>query len=163
MFCCLFSSRRRHTRCALVTGVQTCALPISAQEGAHLQVLRDRHLAEHVVDLRHIADAAAHDAVGSPAGDVAAVEADRAAAQAEQSEDRLQRRRLAGPVGPDDADDLAPSHGEVDAVQDVGAAIAAHHHPGAEEGLAANAPPYPRTAPGTWGSAHTGSQSPRTT
>src|SRR3546814_7300704 len=25
---CCFSSRRRHTRCALVTGVQTCALPI---------------------------------------------------------------------------------------------------------------------------------------
>src|SRR3546814_18005127 len=27
-----FSSRRRHTRCALVTGVQTCALPISSVE-----------------------------------------------------------------------------------------------------------------------------------
>src|SRR3546814_8370160 len=27
--CFLFSSRRRHTRCALVTGVQTCVLPIS--------------------------------------------------------------------------------------------------------------------------------------
>src|SRR3546814_1558287 len=27
----LFSSRRRHTSCALVTGVQTCALPISSQ------------------------------------------------------------------------------------------------------------------------------------
>src|SRR3546814_1652365 len=26
-----FSSRRRHTRCALVTGVQTCALPISKE------------------------------------------------------------------------------------------------------------------------------------
>src|SRR3546814_6940898 len=26
--CFFFSSRRRHTRCALVTGVQTCALPI---------------------------------------------------------------------------------------------------------------------------------------
>src|SRR3546814_1229260 len=26
------SSRRRHTRCALVTGVQTCALPISGPE-----------------------------------------------------------------------------------------------------------------------------------
>src|SRR3546814_1348045 len=26
-----FSSRRRHTRCALVTGVQTCALPIFAE------------------------------------------------------------------------------------------------------------------------------------
>src|SRR3546814_6556362 len=27
--CWFFASRRRHTRCALVTGVQTCALPIS--------------------------------------------------------------------------------------------------------------------------------------
>src|SRR3546814_6884505 len=34
LFCFLFffSSRRRHTRCALVTGVQTCALPIFATE-----------------------------------------------------------------------------------------------------------------------------------
>src|SRR3546814_10926058 len=30
-----FSSRRRHTRCALVTGVQTCALPILA----HVDIL----------------------------------------------------------------------------------------------------------------------------
>src|SRR3546814_6248651 len=30
MFLFFFSSRRRHTSCALVTGVQTCALPISA-------------------------------------------------------------------------------------------------------------------------------------
>src|SRR3546814_16613726 len=29
MLAFFFSSRRRHTRCALVTGVQTCALPIS--------------------------------------------------------------------------------------------------------------------------------------
>src|SRR3546814_5839252 len=29
LFIFFFSSRRRHTRCALVTGVQTCALPIS--------------------------------------------------------------------------------------------------------------------------------------
>src|SRR3546814_15486799 len=28
-----FSSRRRHTRCALVTGVQTCALPILCLSG----------------------------------------------------------------------------------------------------------------------------------
>src|SRR3546814_20486931 len=28
MCVCIFSSKRRHTRCALVTGVQTCALPI---------------------------------------------------------------------------------------------------------------------------------------
>src|SRR3546814_5987495 len=31
---CFFSSRRRHTSCALVTGVQTCALPISAAQFA---------------------------------------------------------------------------------------------------------------------------------
>src|SRR3546814_3662684 len=30
----IFSSRRRHTRCALVTGVQTCALPISRPAGS---------------------------------------------------------------------------------------------------------------------------------
>src|SRR3546814_5866201 len=30
--CFFFSSRRRHTRCALLTGVQTCALPISSVE-----------------------------------------------------------------------------------------------------------------------------------
>src|SRR3546814_2244571 len=31
--CFFFSSRRRHTRCALVTGVQTCALPICRDGG----------------------------------------------------------------------------------------------------------------------------------
>src|SRR3546814_5606959 len=32
-----FSSRRRHTRCALVTGVQTCALPIFKHYGTQKQ------------------------------------------------------------------------------------------------------------------------------
>src|SRR3546814_8250893 len=34
-----FSSRRRHTICALVTGVQTCALPIS--EVGHHEIVWD--------------------------------------------------------------------------------------------------------------------------
>src|SRR3546814_2170432 len=34
--CFFFSSRRRHTRCALVTGVQTCALPIFGELGIDL-------------------------------------------------------------------------------------------------------------------------------
>src|SRR3546814_11320583 len=40
-FCCLFffSSRRRHTRCALVTGVQTCALPIYADLAGPIKAL----------------------------------------------------------------------------------------------------------------------------
>src|SRR3546814_20754577 len=32
LFCFFFSSSRRHTRCALVTGVQTCSLPISVTQ-----------------------------------------------------------------------------------------------------------------------------------
>src|SRR3546814_5699998 len=35
-----FSSRRRHTRCALVTGVQTCALPISLSQNGALEPKR---------------------------------------------------------------------------------------------------------------------------
>src|SRR3546814_14801731 len=35
-----FASRRRHTRCALVTGVQTCALPISARRACRNQEKR---------------------------------------------------------------------------------------------------------------------------
>src|SRR3546814_4967087 len=34
-----FSSRRRHTRCALVTGVQTCALPIFRLDTKDFQFL----------------------------------------------------------------------------------------------------------------------------
>src|SRR3546814_14396066 len=41
-----FSSRRRHTRCALVTGVQTCALPIS-------DILED-HVADPRARLAHL-------------------------------------------------------------------------------------------------------------
>src|SRR3546814_2498096 len=39
-----FSSRRRHTRCALVTGVQTCALPI-----LEIDTSSGRFAARHVI------------------------------------------------------------------------------------------------------------------
>src|SRR3546814_20032337 len=44
-FCFFFSSRRRHTRCALVTGVQTCALPILFKK---LTVLENLLVAQHM-------------------------------------------------------------------------------------------------------------------
>src|SRR3546814_7743958 len=49
-----FSSRRRHTRCALVTGVQTCALPIlldiaSQIEGENARFLLADALAPTIV------------------------------------------------------------------------------------------------------------------
>src|SRR3546814_12953427 len=56
MFFVLFSSRRRHTRCALVTGVQTCALPIffavldSVEEGDAGKVALSRARGELVFD-----------------------------------------------------------------------------------------------------------------
>src|SRR3546814_8330553 len=66
VFLCFFffSSRRRHMRCALVTGVQTCALPIYmhgggdvAVEGLHLgkgmRVVKRRQLGCREA-LRHI-------------------------------------------------------------------------------------------------------------
>src|SRR3546814_390163 len=46
-----FSSRRRHTRCALVTGVQTCALPIS-RSGGPAQVEPESEQEKHQ-DHRH--------------------------------------------------------------------------------------------------------------
>src|SRR3546814_13764466 len=47
-----FSSRRRHTRCALVTGVQTCALPILvAKDGSRLYAAAwpDREVVEFIL------------------------------------------------------------------------------------------------------------------
>src|SRR3546814_8581619 len=69
-----FSSRRRHTRCALVTGVQTCALPIScfpisfhpSKEAAmaHVLIVEARfysHLNDMLLDgVRSALDAAGH-------------------------------------------------------------------------------------------------------
>src|SRR3546814_8900842 len=52
-----FSSRRRHTRCALVTGVQTCALPICPSVAA-LRSFQDHRCA--------LADAHAHGDQGEP-------------------------------------------------------------------------------------------------
>src|SRR3546814_8860451 len=43
-----FSSRRRHTRCALVTGVQTCALPICLD-----RVARQQPVAPVLMPIRH--------------------------------------------------------------------------------------------------------------
>src|SRR3546814_3016660 len=43
-----FSSRRRHTRCALVTGVQTCALPIYLHVASGTETCLDAGTKVHV-------------------------------------------------------------------------------------------------------------------
>src|SRR3546814_952528 len=61
-----FSSRRRHTRCALVTGVQTCALPIFVLS-PHPSAARCTQEASRIV-------AAAAERAGAPKGLIACVE-----------------------------------------------------------------------------------------
>src|SRR3546814_14888248 len=51
MYYFVFSSRRRQTRCALVTGVQTCALPISRQSLRHAPERAQSPLAMRVAEL----------------------------------------------------------------------------------------------------------------
>src|SRR3546814_3739239 len=46
---CCFSSRRLQTRCALVTGVQTCALPIYEEEGRSVRLLRVGEQVRHAL------------------------------------------------------------------------------------------------------------------
>src|SRR3546814_7457388 len=47
--CCVLSSGRRHTSCALVTGVQTCALPISLREiGGQMMLLAGKLCREEI-------------------------------------------------------------------------------------------------------------------
>src|SRR3546814_7973707 len=46
-----FSSRRRHTSCALVTGVQTCALPISVRDNLAPMIRRAFRLSVVLVPL----------------------------------------------------------------------------------------------------------------
>src|SRR3546814_17276199 len=63
-FCFFFSSRRRHTSCALVTGVQTCALPIlklrPAEPGRAPSVCQEFFVHACSVCVRHGCGACGH-------------------------------------------------------------------------------------------------------
>src|SRR3546814_12291887 len=65
----VFSSRRRHTSCALVTGVQTCALPISSPDVDDFFV--DFHRCPRPVAITGIRDEVdASNVAGSDPGDI---------------------------------------------------------------------------------------------
>src|SRR3546814_10289497 len=87
--CFFFSSRRRHTRCALVTGVQTCALPIyrarrQAPSGAVMSVPEREEKAELATE-----PGAAERAVAPPSPDGFRLEGEMPSVM------RLSRRTLA--------------------------------------------------------------------
>src|SRR3546814_1389252 len=54
MFYVFFSSRRRHTRCALVTGVQTCALPILLSSVFNSRSIRSVYATADTPDPEHL-------------------------------------------------------------------------------------------------------------
>src|SRR3546814_768113 len=77
-----FSSRRRHTRCALVTGVQTCALPI--YPAITYTLIADDKFPILVCDRRQIAQALTNLVKNA----TEAVEARREADNRDRSEER---------------------------------------------------------------------------
>src|SRR3546814_10677140 len=91
LFVFFFSSRRRHTRCALVTGVQTCALPILLfRDAAAIENLRkvDVLIVDKTGTLTEGRPAFEH---AIPAGDTEADEVLRLAASLDQ---RSEERRV---------------------------------------------------------------------
>src|SRR3546814_7759978 len=64
MFIFFFSSRRRHTRCALVTGVQTCALPIFGEQARAVVLVLVLRLRQRDVPVEAIAEHRSTEAPG---------------------------------------------------------------------------------------------------
>src|SRR3546814_6344915 len=90
-----FSSRKRHTRCALVTGVQTCALPILPRAELRptlvrlLALLRDKTPTAAVVPIKPGRKSAARKPAleeASPAPEATPQEAAGAATNADEGD-----------------------------------------------------------------------------
>src|SRR3546814_15742642 len=88
MSCCFFfSSRRRHTRCALVTGVQTCALPILILNTCHIREKASEKVFSELGRLRAFKEERADEGAGmllAVAGCVAQAEGDEILRRAPQ-------------------------------------------------------------------------------
>src|SRR3546814_3786704 len=61
----VFSSRRRHTRCALVTGVQTCALPISVERAGLTGIPSGSHVFRHSLATAMLREGSSLEAIGT--------------------------------------------------------------------------------------------------
>src|SRR3546814_5256906 len=93
-----FSSRRRHTRCALVTGVQTCALPISqarpGQPLAQARAAEDRRMRRLLRGVGVACCLALAGCVTVPDGQGVAIGDLSAAAEAAATATRSEERRV---------------------------------------------------------------------
>ncbi len=98
------------------------------------QVLVDGQSAEDLAVLGHVADAAANDACGAHRLDLAAAQRDPSGPRCE-TDDRLERRRLADAVAPEQRGDAGGGHVEGDALEDVRAAVVHVQVVDGEDGL----------------------------
>ena len=102
-----------------------------------MHILGDREAREHVLRLRHEADAPRDEFVGTQIRDVLPFERELAGVDVHEAEQRLEQRGLAGAVRADDAHDLAVVQCERGAVQDVDARqVAGDQIVGVEQRLA---------------------------
>ena len=77
-----------------------------AAERADRDVVEHRHVGQDAQVLERPADAETGDAVGPHADDGAALETDFSLGRRDEAADQVEQRRLAGAVGPDQADQL---------------------------------------------------------
>ncbi|CPU63722.1 Uncharacterised protein [Mycobacteroides abscessus] len=100
------------------------ARPLARRVGDELEVLPRREVTERLLPLRHVRETAPYALVGREAGEVLAVEHDAPRPSLEQPERGAQERRLAGAVVPEHGGDATGGHGDVDAVEHHGPAVA---------------------------------------
>src|SRR5262249_56395183 len=100
-------------------------LPLPAPAGdTEPQVLLDRELGKNAAARGNRGDTAAGDVCRARPDELAAVEAHGARSGPRRPHDRVQRRRLAGAVRADQADDLARVHLEREAANGVHRSVA---------------------------------------
>ena len=90
---------------------------VAAQKRSKIQIFLHGQFRKDQPPLRHLADAQAHNLIGTQALNGAALVQDLAAAGLNAAADGHERGGLARAVGPDQGDDLALVHPEADAVQ----------------------------------------------
>src|SRR5439155_7022070 len=90
----------------------------------YTQILDDGEVGEDPAVFGNEADAEPADLVSAQATEWSAIEEDLPAREVDQTNDGLERRRLAGAVAAEQADDLTTTRGERPTVQHVAAAVA---------------------------------------
>src|SRR5690606_34751015 len=135
---CVLRSTLAQDREIAVDGLEVArdAIAILARIGAHHQVVVDRQQRKDLAPLGYVAQPALHDVCGVARGDVLAVELDRSLERVDDARNRLQDRRLAGAVGPEDGRDLAFAHLQADPADGLDRTIGALDVEQLQDGLA---------------------------